>query len=526
MNWAKACLCFFVILCLIATVKTSSTCNQTQPNFVILLMDDMGYFDLGAYGNVARETPNIDQIAREGLLFTSFYASNPLCSPSRGSLMTGRLPILNGLYTTNIKARNSYIPQELLGGISPDEILLPELLREAGYHSKIVGKWHLGHSDLKYFPLQRGFDEFFGSPNVHFGPYDGKSMPNVALFRDNQMVGRYYEKEFAIDDQKHVSNLTSKFADEALNYIKARSADKKPFFLYFTPDTLHAPTYRSEAFVGKSQKDSSYGDALLEIDHAIGAIMSAIRSDECLSNNTLVFFSSDNGAALVSKEDAGTTGPLTCGKQTTFEGGFRVPGIAWWPGRIAPDTTTGQVATLMDLFTTFIKLAGSNIPTDRVYNSNDLGDLLFHGIENKEAAVYYYRGDTLMAVRIGPYKAHYWTFTETWTEYSAGDDFCPGVYTENVTTHDLTHQIKPVLYHVVRDVSEHYPISPHSQEYKNAMIKVDKVYQEHLKNLVPGKPVLNICDRAAMHWAPPGCQGIGMCLPVPESKPYKCDWPH
>lgn len=460
-------------------------------------------------------------------MFTDFYTPNPLCSPSRASLMTGRLPIRNGFYTTNIKGRNSYVPQEMVGGISSKEILLPQLLRQAGYHSKIVGKWHLGHSDLKYYPLAHGFDEFFGSPNVHFGPYDDKSMPNVPVFRDNKMLGRYYEKEFAIDDKKHVSNLTSKFADEALNYIKARGADRRPFFLYWTPDTLHAPTYRSEAFVGKSRKDSSYGDALLEVDHAIGAIMSAITSDECLANNTLVFFSSDNGAALVSKEDAGSTGQLLCGKQTTFEGGFRVPGIAWWPGKIAADKTTGQVATSMDLFRTFAGLAGASMPTDRAYDSNDLRDLLFHGKVNEEAAVYFYRGDTLMAVRVGPYKAHYWTFTETWTEYNAGDDFCPGAFTEGITTHNLTtHQTKPVLYHVVRDASEHYPISPESQEYKNAMVRIDKFYREHSKAMVPGTPVLNICDHAVMHWAPPGCHDINMCLPVPQSKPYKCDWPH
>lgn len=491
-----------------------------------MLMDDMGWGDIGSNGNPLRETPKIDKLAQEGMQFLDFYAGSPLCSPSRASLLTGRLPVRNGFYTTNHKARNSYTPQEIVGGISTDEILISEVLAKTGYRNKIIGKWHLGHSDPKYFPLNRGFHEFFGSFGVHFGPYDDHRTPNVPVFRDSTMIGRYYENVF-IDRQNQVSEMLKNFTDEAIEFIAKESRNGNPFFLYWTPDTLHAPTYRSRSFVGRSLSNSSYGDALIEIDHSIEQIMNVIRDDPCLYENTFVFFTSDNGPALVSKNDAGSNGPFLCGKQTTFEGGFREPAIAWWPSKISPRTSTHQIATHMDLFRTIATISRSTMPDDREYDSNDLTDLMFENKENSNAAMFYYRGDTLMAIRHGPYKAHFWTFSTPTTELKKGIDFCPGQAVANLTTPHLTdHTKSPLLFHLFQDPGERFPIPFNREEYKRVINEIRKIHQDHQSKMKFGVPQLNWCDRAAMTWQPPGCENLGMCLPKPASKPYRCDWPH
>uniref|UniRef100_A0A452SMF2 N-acetylgalactosamine-6-sulfatase n=1 Tax=Ursus americanus TaxID=9643 RepID=A0A452SMF2_URSAM len=301
------------------------------PNILLLLMDDMGWGDLGVYGEPSRETPNLDRMAAEGMLFPNFYSANPLCSPSRAALLTGRLPIRNGFYTTNGHARNAYTPQEIVGGIPDGEHLLPELLKGAGYASKIVGKWHLGHRP-QFHPLKHGFDEWFGSPNCHFGPYDNRARPNIPVYRDWEMVGRYYE-EFPINLRTGEANLTQVYLQEALDFMKRQQVAQRPFFLYWAIDATHAPVYASRPFLGTSRR-GRYGDAVREIDDSVGKILSLLR-DLRITENTFVFFTSDNGAALISApKQGGSNGPFLCGKQTTFEGGMREPAIAWWPGRI------------------------------------------------------------------------------------------------------------------------------------------------------------------------------------------------
>ncbi|XP_044111491.1 N-acetylgalactosamine-6-sulfatase isoform X3 [Neovison vison] len=271
------------------------------PNIVLLLMDDMGWGDLGVYGEPSRETPNLDRMAAEGMLFPNFYSANPLCSPSRAALLTGRLPIRNGFYTTNGHARNAYTPQEIVGGIPAEERLLPELLKGAGYASKIVGKWHLGHRP-QFHPLKHGFDEWFGSPNCHFGPYDNRARPNIPVYRDWEMVGRYYE-EFPINLKTGEANLTQVYTQEALDFVQRQHAARRPFFLYWAIDATHAPVYASRPFLGTSRR-GRYGDAVREIDDSVGKILSLLR-DLRIAEDTFVFFTSDNGAALISAPKQG-----------------------------------------------------------------------------------------------------------------------------------------------------------------------------------------------------------------------------
>uniref|UniRef100_A0A8C2CJI2 N-acetylgalactosamine-6-sulfatase n=1 Tax=Cyprinus carpio TaxID=7962 RepID=A0A8C2CJI2_CYPCA len=296
---------------------------------------EMGWGDLGVFGEPSKETPNLDLMAAQGMLFPNFYTANPLCSPSRAALLTGRLPVRNGFYTTNAHARNAYTPQEIVGGISPDEILLPELLKKKDYVSKIIGKWHLGHR-TQYLPLKHGFDEWFGSPNCHFGPYNNSVCPNIPVYNNSEMKGRYYE-EFEINVKTGESNLTQIYLKEGLDFISQQAVAQRPFFLYWAPDATHAPVYASKRFLGKSQR-GRYGDAMMELDDSIGQILAHLVSLG-IHNKTLVFFTSDNGAAVMSGPlQSGSNGPFLCGKETTFEGGMREPAIAWWPGRIPAGT--------------------------------------------------------------------------------------------------------------------------------------------------------------------------------------------
>ncbi|XP_062845442.1 N-acetylgalactosamine-6-sulfatase isoform X2 [Trichomycterus rosablanca] len=483
----------------------------------------MGWGDLGVFGHPSKETPNLDLMASQGMLFPNFYTANPLCSPSRAALLTGRLPIRNGFYTTNAHARNAYTPQEIVGGILEEEILLPEILKKQGYVSKIVGKWHLGHRE-QHLPLNHGFDQWFGSPNCHFGPYKKSDRPNIPVYNNSQMIGRYYE-EFKIDTKTGESNLTQMYLHEGLDFITHQAKAHQPFFLYWAPDATHAPVYASKYFLGQSQR-GRYGDAVMELDYSVGKILAQL-VELGISNNTFVFFTSDNGAALMSGPGkSGSNGPFLCGKETTFEGGMREPAIAWWPGRIPAGTVNHQLGSVMDLFTTSLALAGLDPPNDRFIDGLDLSSTFFNS-SVMERPIFYYRGNEMMAVRFGIYKAHYWTWTNSWEELNQGINFCPGQEVPGVTNHtQQEHTMQPLIFHLGRDPGEKYPISVLSDEYQAVLKLITPIVEQHKKELEPGEPQLNMCDLAEMNWAPPGCEKLGKCLKPPSSNPWKCDWPH
>ncbi|XP_077982103.1 N-acetylgalactosamine-6-sulfatase-like [Glandiceps talaboti] len=494
-----------------------------KANVIIMLMDDMGWGDLGVFGEPAKETPNIDKMAEEGVVLPSFYTANPLCSPSRAAFLTGRLPIRNGFYTTNAHARNAYTPQNIAGGIPSHEILLPELMKNAGYKSKVIGKWHLGQQP-QYLPFNRGFDEVFSAPNCHFGPYNNVNTPNIPVYKNNEMAGRYYE-DFQIDKKSGESNITQLFIQEALSFIESKHQAKEPFFLYWTPDATHGPVYASKMFLGTSPR-GTYGDAVRELDYGVGQILNKLKELN-IDNNTFVFFTSDNGAATYAKENGGSNGPFLCGKETTFEGGMREPAIARWPGHIKKGQVSHQLGTIMDLFATSLDIAGVDPPGDRVIDGTSLLPALVDQKLNENKTIFYYRGDELMAARHGMYKAHFWTWTNSIQEFNKGTDFCPGQQIDGVTTHTQTNNTaQPILFHLGLDPGEKYKIHPNSSGYKKGLQPILDAVADHKKNLKPGEPQLNMCDKAVENWAPVGCEKLDRCLKVPPSKPTKCTWPH
>ncbi|KAF6715670.1 N-acetylgalactosamine-6-sulfatase [Oryzias melastigma] len=445
-----------VLTAIICCFSSERTPNASSPNIIIMLMDDMGWGDLGVFGQPSKETPNLDAMAAQGILFPDFYTANPLCSPSRAALLTGRLPIRNGFYTTNGHARNAYTPQEIVGGISKEEILLPQMLKKKGYatdHSTFLWRTVLMNGLVHQ--------------TATLVPYNNTVRPNIPVYNNSEMLGRYFE-EFKIDKKTGESNLTQMYLEAGLDFISRQAEAKRPFFLYWAADATHSPVYASKRFLGKSQR-GRYGDAVMELDYSVGQILTKLQ-DLGIENNTFVFFTSDNGAALMSgpnegRNNCGSNGPFLCGKETTFEGGMREPAIAWWPGRIKGGTVSLQLANVMDLFTTSLALAGISPPGDRVLDGLDLTPVLFnHSHTLQTRPIFFYRGNELMAVRIGQYKAHFWTWSNSWEEFNQfssllGVNFCPGQEVAGVTTHEQKeHTQQPIIFHLGRDPGEKYPL--------------------------------------------------------------------
>ena len=345
------------------------------PNFVLILADDMGYADIGPFGSTLHRTPALDRMAREGMKLTSFYAA-PVCSPSRAQVLTGS-------YAQRVSVPFVVLPDDR-HGLHPDERTLPELLRERGYATMAIGKWHLGHAP-QHLPTHHGFDRYFGLP------YDRRI--RLPLMRDDTVV------ETLEGDERNTQ--TARFTDEALRFIAEQRT--RPFFLYFAATAVHVPLLPGKNFQGKSA-NGPYGDWVEELDASVGRILEALRENG-LEENTLVIFTSDNGPWLPYGAEAGTAGPLRGGKGSTWEGGVRVPALARWPGRIPAGAVSDAAIGLIDLLPTFVSLAGAPIPEAPRIDGRDLSPLLLgDNVVSPHEAWFFYNVDRLEAVRSGPWK--------------------------------------------------------------------------------------------------------------------------
>lgn len=354
-----------------------------RPNLIILLADDLGYGDLGCYGNRRMRTPNLDRMAAEGARLTEFYAA-PTCTPARSSLLTGRYPLRSGLVRV-------LMPHERFG-LPDSEVTLAERLKDQGYSTACIGKWHLG--DLPPFrPNRHGFDYSFGLLYSHDMRLPVFQWPPLRLYSNGR----------ALDLPLRFRELTQLYTREALHFIK-RSRDN-PFFLYLPYSLPHTPLSASVNFRGKSTA-GRYGDAVEEIDWSVGEILDALAADG-LDNDTLVIFASDNGPDLSA---GGSAGILRGGKGTTWEGGIRVPAIFRWPGVIPPGVVRDGISSLMDLYTTLIELAGGDVPSDRQVDGRNILPWLAGGTGSPNLGFFYYSGRHLFAFRSGPWKIHFRKF--------------------------------------------------------------------------------------------------------------------
>ena len=375
------------------TTHNSNETSSAKPNFIVIYCDDMGYGDLACFGNPTIRTPHLDRMAMEGQKWTSFYVSASVSSPSRAGLLTGRLGVRTGMYGN---ARRVLFPGSPKG-LPQEELTLPELLREGGYATGMVGKWHIGHH-TESMPLANGFDYFYGSP-----------FSNDMSKKEQAKVGNVtYPYEYIIYDQEKVvekepdqTQLTKRFTEKAVSYIESHK--DKPFFLYLAHPMPHWPVYASEAFQGKSAR-GVYGDCIEEVDWSVGQIMQALK-DNGLDKNTLVVFTSDNGPWLPYKQEAGTSGPLRDGKASHCEGGFRVPCIIW--GDMVKQGQVTNMGSTLDLLPTFCEMAEVDLPTDRVYDGESLLKVFKDPSAVARDVFYFYRGSDLYAVRKGAYKLHF-----------------------------------------------------------------------------------------------------------------------
>ncbi|HLP37660.1 sulfatase [Lacibacter sp.] len=395
-----------------------SQSKTAAPNIIIIFTDDQGFNDIGCYGSSNIKTPNLDRMAANGIRFTDFYVTSSVCSPSRASLLTGRLPARNGVGGVLVPGQT---------GLAQSEITIAEMLKEKGYKTACYGKWHLG-DNTEYLPTKQGFDEYFGIPYSN-DMYINSGQPFSAAiqFKNNYTIEKAKaEQEFVQQNLKNravitksdlkdnvplffndsiieypadQATLTQRYFDKAIHFIK--KANKKPFFLFITPAMPHVPLFASEKFKNKS-KGGLYGDAVEEIDFNVGKLLDYLKKNK-LDKNTLVIFTSDNGPWQEKKDDAGSAFPFRGGKFTTYEGGLRVPCIAQWPGVIPAGKVSSQLVSSVDFFPTIARYANVSLPSTET-DGFDITAFLQAKEVSKRKYIFYSTNKEITGVRDGEWK--------------------------------------------------------------------------------------------------------------------------
>ena len=365
------------LIALILFLFASFSVQSEKPNIVIIFTDDQGYADLGCYGSKTNRTPRLDQLAKEGTLFTSFYTQT-VCGPSRSALLTGRYPCRSKGW-----------------GMPAEEITFAELIREAGYQTACIGKWDVSNRKpiIERMPNAQGFDYFFG-----------------ALGANDAGTVKFHENNQAAGSSNDMGGLTTLYTDKSIDFLKNRRDPKKPFALYLAHTMMHTIIDASDRFRGKS-KGGLYGDVVEEFDYETGRLLDVL--DELkLSENTLVIYTADNGPWNQDKYTLkkkghpegsvfwGDAGPLRNGKGSPYEGGYRLPCIVRWPGKVPAGRSSDAVFATIDFLPTFARLCGFEAPKDRRIDGIDQTDLLMGKTETGRKTFYFDRA----GIRFGKWK--------------------------------------------------------------------------------------------------------------------------
>lgn len=459
------------------TLAAESQQRLVQPNIIILLVDDLGYGDLSSYGHPSIKTPALDRLAAEGQRWTDFYATAPVCSPTRGALMTGKLPVRSGLYGL----KSGVFSPDSTGGIPSKHRTIAQALKDLGYETAMFGKWHLGDSSHA-LPTRHGFDTWLGTPysndvrwqghpdyqalqakrkrgelslketqqlselgakrdEAAFSSMSTSSDWDVPLVESKKRLSGYTDK--IIERPVNQETLTKRYTEDAVAYIKDHANGVNPFFLFVSHNMPHVPVFASKNFKGKSV-GGFYGDAVEEIDWSVEQIRHSLE-EAGIAENTLLIFSSDNGAAGYLA--TALAGPLKGFKGLTFEGGVRVPGIFWWPGHIKPEVVHG-IGSLTDLYATALSLAGSSpLPND--FDSIDLSPV-FKGKPSPREHFFYYSRGRLLGYRKGAWKV---SFTEN--GYSASKKYqLYNLYHDPSESTDLSEKYPEVLASLIAEAKQ------------------------------------------------------------------------
>ncbi|XP_070264157.1 arylsulfatase A isoform X2 [Myotis yumanensis] len=412
-----------VVLWALALALAAGLASAYPPNIVLIFADDLGYGDLGSYGHPTSTTPNLDQLATAGLRFTDFYVPVSLCTPSRAALLTGRLPVRSGLYPGVLEPGSR-------GGLPLEEVTLAEILAAQGYLTGMAGKWHLGGpcQNLTCFP-----------PATPCHGICDQGLVPVPLLANLSVEAQ----------PPWLPGLEARYVAFAHDLMVDAHRQGRPFFLYYASHHTHYPQFSGQNFAGHSGR-GPFGDALMELDSAVGALMTAV-GDLGLLKDTLVIFTADNGPETMRMSRGGCSGPLRCGKGTTFEGGVREPALAFWPGHITPGVTH-ELASSLDLLPTLAALAGAPLPNVTL-DGFDLSPLLLGKGKSPRQTMFFYPTfpdeiHGVFAVRSGKYKAHFFTQGSAHSDTTA-DPACHA-------SSPLTAHEPPLLFDLSEDPGENY----------------------------------------------------------------------
>jgi arylsulfatase len=462
-----------------ACLSVYSAPKAKPVNIVLVFIDDMGYGDLGCYGATGYKTPNLDRMASQGVRFTNFVSAQAVCSASRAGIMTG-------CYPNRVGISGALMPDSKIG-LNPDEETIAEILKPQQYKSIAIGKWHLGYQK-EFLPLQQGFDAYFGLPYSNdMWPvnYDGTPItkgsnsrkanyPPLPLIEANEKIRELK----TLEDQ---SELTTIYTERAVRFISENK--QNPFFIYLAHSMCHVPLAVSGKFKGKSEQ-GLFGDVIMEIDWSVGEIMKSLEANG-LTKNTLIVFTSDNGPWLNFGNHAGSAGGLREGKGASFEGGQREPCIMKWPGHIPEGTICNKLASTIDLLPTFAEITKSDLPKKKIDGVSILPLLKGDAEANpRESFLYYYRKNSLEAIRKGNWKLVFAHPGRTYHGFQPGKDGFPGATNENFN-------FEEGLYDLRRDPGEQYDVKAFNPEVVAELKKLADAAREDLGDDLTSNPGKN-----------------------------------
>lgn len=503
----------------------------------------MGYGDMSCTGHPTISTPHLDALASEGTRFTQWYSGFHVCSPSRASMMTGRLPIRSG--TAGAYWIGGVFRADAKGGIPANETTVAELVRRVGYATLAVGKWHLGQQP-QFLPTAHGFDEYFGIPySVDMGVSAWHSSTDGPLPLLHNLT--------VVEQPVDLNTLETRYVEKASAFIRQHAAARKPFLLYLAFSHVHIPDFVAPSFCNASAR-GRFGDAMEELDSHIGEVMSVVK-DSGVDNDTLVFFTSDNGPWLIQLLAGGSAGHFFEGKQTNWEGGIRVPGIVRWPGHVKAGVVSKALVATYDIFPTVASLSGAGVPADRIIDGRDLTGLLGGLGGDPDRCLFHWKGTPskglppqsddpkpgLWAVRCGAYKAHFVTSCsvmhlhgdkrcgsdaaygatessgEAVSRYLAAFRACTAENPADLCALEMSSKpVKhdpPLLFNVNHDPSEMYPLPSGGAEYKAALDVILAAKREHEASLTPVPNQVGLGDDPS----------LGVCCSVDTTPACVCN---
>ncbi|XP_068165440.1 steryl-sulfatase [Antennarius striatus] len=550
---------------LLLLLLTRASPQDGRPNFILMMVDDLGIGDLGCYGNRTLRTPHIDRLAQEGATLTQHIAAASLCSPSRAAFLTGRYPVRSGLASDS--GAGVFIFNAASGGLPSHEVTFAKIAQQRGYETALIGKWHLGlncdrRDDHCHHPHAHGFQHFFGVPltnlrdcqpghgtvfRVHrYVPYGavlrtlgGVWIAALLLHRTGVVTVRRWmlvgplvllavavamvvglilavpylncvlmRDEQVLEQPFRAENLTQTMTREAVDFLERNAA--RPFLLFLSFLQVHTAMFASAAFRGTS-RHGIYGDAVQEVDWSVGQIMETLDRLE-LKDNTLVYLTSDQGAHLEEVSAGGevhhgSNGIYKAGKSTSWEGGIRVPGILRWPGHIPRGKRIDEPTSNMDLFPTVVKLSGAVVPQDRHIDGHNLMDLLQGGAErSKHEFLFHYCNAYVNAVRWHPRNS-----SSVWKAFYFTPDFYPEGVNACFHTHVcfcqpdfVTYHDPPLLFDLSRDPSETTPLTTDTEPAFHSILAVmQEAVETHRRTVTPVENQLSIRNLIWKPWLQP-----------------------